>query len=213
MKKTLVLLSMLLAACAPTPSTIVKQPLTAMPYNGLAQPQPASGAIYQAATYRPLFEDRRARQVGDLLTIRIAENTSAGKSNGSSGSKSGGVDFSSPLPARIGGSFSGSTSNKFEDKASSNTSNNFSGVIGVTVVNVLSNGNLVVAGEKQIALDRGSEFVRFSGIVSPDMIGAGNTVMSTQVADAKVEYRTNAHIDRAEVTAMLSRFFLSVLPL
>ena len=206
-------LAVLLAACAPTPTSIVRQPLTAMPDPAGQAAPAANGAIFQAATYRPLFEDRRARQVGDLLTIVIAERTTAGKSGNSSGSRSGSVEFSSPLPTRIGGSFNGSASNDYDSKSQASSSNNFTGTIGVTVVNVLANGNLVVAGEKQIALDRGAEFVRFSGVVSPDMIAAGNRVSSTQVADARLEYRTNSQLDRAEVTNILSRFFLSVLPM
>ena len=61
-------------------------------------------------------------------------------------------------------------------------------------------------------MNKGVEFIRFSGMISPDNIGTGNTVSSTQVADARVEYRTNSQIDRAEVTAMVSRFFQSLLP-
>jgi hypothetical protein len=75
-----------------------------------------------------------------------------------------------------------------------------------------ANGNLIVAGEKQIAMNKGVEFIRFSGMVSPDTIQNGNTVSSTLVADARVEYRTNSQIDRAEMTSMMSRFFQSLLP-
>jgi flagellar L-ring protein precursor FlgH len=81
------------------------------------------------------------------------------------------------------------------------------------VVDVLPNGNLVVSGEKQIALDKGAEFIRLSGVVAPDTITTGNVVSSTQVADVRVEYRTNSRIDAAEVSIWLARFFLSVLPL
>ena len=91
-------------------------------------------------------------------------------------------------------------------------SNTFSVTIGVTVIEVLPNGNLIVAGEKQIAMNKGTEFIRFSGMVNPDTIGTGNVVPSTQVADARVEYRTNSQIDRAEMASMASRFFLSLLP-
>jgi flagellar L-ring protein precursor FlgH len=82
----------------------------------------------------------------------------------------------------------------------------------VTVTEVLPNGNLIVAGEKQVAMNKGTEFIRFSGMVSPDTIQAGNMVSSNVIADARVEYRTNSRLDRAEVTSMLSRFFLSMLP-
>ena len=93
------------------------------------------------------------------------------------------------------------------------SSNNFNGFIGVTVIEVLPNGNLVVSGEKQIAFDRGAEFIRFSGVVNPDTVAAGNTVASAQVADARVEYRTNTRLDKADVMSQLTRFFLSALPL
>ena len=83
----------------------------------------------------------------------------------------------------------------------------------MTVIEVLPNGNLVVSGEKQVAFDKGAEFVRFSGVVSPDTVAAGNFVSSTQVADARLEYRTNTRIDTADVSSWITRFFLSVLPL
>jgi flagellar L-ring protein precursor FlgH len=98
-------------------------------------------------------------------------------------------------------------------KSDSSASNTFSGTIGVTVVDVLENGNLVVSGEKQVSFDKGVEFIRFSGVVNPDMITTGNTVLSTQVADARVEYRTNSRIDAAELMSSMSRFFYSLVPL
>jgi flagellar L-ring protein precursor FlgH len=85
--------------------------------------------------------------------------------------------------------------------------------MAVTVIDVLQNGNLMVSGEKQIAFDKGIEYVRFSGIVSPDTIASGNIVSSTQVADARVEYRTNSRIDKAEIMSQLARFFFSFAPL
>jgi flagellar L-ring protein precursor FlgH len=83
--------------------------------------------------------------------------------------------------------------------------------MGLTVLDVLANGNLVVSGEKQIALDKSTEYIRFSGVVSPSAI-VGNTVSSVQVADARVEYRTNSHYDSAELTSELARFFQSLAP-
>jgi flagellar L-ring protein FlgH len=78
------------------------------------------------------------------------------------------------------------------------------------VIEVLPNGFLVVSGEKQISLDKGTEFVRFSGVVNPDTITIGNVVSSTKIADARVEYRTNSKIDAAEIASMFARFFLSI---
>lgn len=208
-------LALLLTACATTPETIVKTPLTARPEPVVASAA-SSGAIFQAAAYRPLFEDRRARLKGDILTITINENTTAAKQGASSANKNGSVaaaitsSFGSPVPRA---SFGADSANKYDDKAAVSSSNNFTGTIGVTVVEVLANGNLVVSGEKQIALDHGAEFVRFSGVVNPNDIARGNVVSSTRVADARVEYRTNSRIDAAQIASILTRFFLSFMPL
>ncbi|GGC23576.1 flagellar basal body L-ring protein FlgH [Pseudoduganella buxea] len=208
-----VLVAATLAGCASTPTTIVAGPTSARPIPPLQNPV-ANGAIYQAASYRPAFEDRRARLVGDILNVNITERTSAVKNGASSNSRSGSANFGipGPLQAKLGANIGTNSENKSADSASQTASNTFTGTMAVTVVEVLSNGNLVVAGEKQVAMDKGTEFIRVSGVVSPDTIGAGNTVPSTAIADARVEYRTNTHLDRAELTSMASRFFMSLLP-
>lgn len=203
----------LLAGCNTPPSTIVQGPTSARPM--LVETAPATnGAIFNANSYRPMFEDRRARHIGDLLTVNISERTSATKAGASSGNKTGNASFKAPglLAGTIGAGVDLESEAKYADGDNQSASNNFTGTIGVTVTEVLPNGNLIVAGEKQVALNKGTEFIRFSGMVSPDTIQAGNTVSSAQIADARVEYRTNSRLDRAEVTAMLSRFFLSMLP-
>lgn len=212
------LIPAVLAGCSTVPDSIVHQPTNIRPQ--LVPPvAPANGAIFQANAYRPMFEDRRARMVGDMLTISISERTSAGKSAANATSKSGSVEFGAPtlfgIPATTTAkaSVSAAGQNKFEDKGSASSSNTFSGTITATVVEVLPNGNMVVSGEKQISFDKGVEYVRFSGVVNPDNIASGNVVPSTQVAEARVEYRTNSRLDKAEVMSQLTRFFLSVLPL
>lgn len=226
MKNALILLSIMavaiLSGCGTVPETIVQQPLTARP-QPISTARSNNGAIFQSSAYRPMFEDRRARMVGDLITIAISEKTSATKSSAASGAKTGGGSYtgSSNLPHALGLTsastsslgLSTATSNKFEDKGAESASNTFSGNIGVTVIDVLPNGNLVVSGEKQIAFDKGVEFVRFSGVVNPDSITTGNIVSSSQVADAKVEYRTNSRIDKSEFISQLARFFFSIAPM
>ncbi|OWW19087.1 flagellar basal body L-ring protein FlgH [Noviherbaspirillum denitrificans] len=210
-------MAIIAAGCSTVPDSIIQQPTTPVQQR-MATPAPTNGSIFQAAAYRPMFEDRRARMVGDMLTIAINERTSAAKTAANSTSKSGSVDFSAPkllgIPATTTAkaALAADSSNKFEDKGSASSSNTFSGTIAVTVVDVLPNGNLVVAGEKQVSLDKGVEYVRFSGIVNPDNINA-NVVSSTLVSDARVEYRTNSRIDKAEMMSQLTRFFLSILPL
>jgi len=178
-----------------------------------------NGSIFQNGSFRPLFEDRRARHIGDSITIAINEKTSAGKQGTGSNSKTNSISYSAPqifgLSSAVTDKFgvSASGANKFEDKGVLSSSNTFSGTIGVTVIDVMPNGNLLVSGEKQVALDRGAEFIRFSGVVNPDNIAIGNVVSSTLVSDARVEYRTNTRLDTADVMSQLTRFFLSVMPL
>lgn len=213
-----------LSACATTPPTSVQQPMSARPPLPPAAGD-SNGAIYQAAhyaqagsRYMPLFEDRRARNVGDTLIITINEKTSASKKSNSNASRSGSSAFSAPsiagLPGKSfqGAGLSASSSTSFDGKGESASNNDFTGTIAVTVIEVLPNGNLVVSGEKQVGINQGSEFIRFSGVVNPNNIVAGNTVSSTQVANAHIEYRANGYIDSAQVMGWLARFFMSFLP-
>ena len=205
-------MAMSIVGCAATPSSIVTQPTSVRPMladNGT----PTDGAIYNTNTFRPMFEDRRARHIGDILTVNIVEKTSANKAGASSGNKSGSVDMGipGPLQGKLGASLAASSGSKYADGDTQSASNAFTGTIGVTVSEVLPNGNLIVVGEKQIAMNKGIEFIRFSGMVNPDNV-QGNIVSSSLVADARVEYRTNSQIDRAEMTSMMSRFFQSLLP-
>lgn len=213
-----VALAAALSAC--TPSTNIKQPLTARPESNSVVPM-ANGAIFQAGVNeRPMFEDRRARNVGDVLIINIVETTSAAEKSGSNADNSGSIAMSTPkITAGVLGQtiqtpfgVGGSSAIKSASKSDSSGSNTFSGAITVTVIEVLTNGNLRVAGEKQVAIKHSEEYVRFSGVVNPATISGSNTVQSTQVADVHVEYKGAQSIDTAAVTTMFNRFFFSILP-
>lgn len=215
----LLALAALLTACVP--STNIKQPLTARPLPRPAPEQVNNGAIYQAGVNeRPLFEDRRARNIGDVLIINIVETTSASGKSGHTDDNSGSIALATPtvvggaagqtLQTSIG--VTGSSSVKSSGKSDSSGSNTFSGSITVTVTEVLANGNLRVAGEKQVAIKLSQEYVRFSGVVNPATISGSNTVQSTQVADVHVEYKGANNIDTAAVVSMFNRIFFSVLP-
>src|SRR3546814_4236215 len=86
-------------------------------------------------------------------------------------------------------------SNASEGKGSTRADNTFQGTLTTTVIGVLPNGNLQIAGDKQIAINRGSEQIRFSGVVDPRSITGSNTVSSTQVADARLESRSKGTTD------------------
>ena len=110
-------------------------------------------------------------------------------------------------------SASGSSSNTFQGKGGTEASNNFTGTITATVIEVLPNGHLVIAGEKQIGLNKNVEVMRFSGRVDPRSIQAGNTVASSQIADVRIQYKGQGQQAEAQGIGWLARFFLSVLPL
>lgn len=214
----MMLLVIVIAGCAnPLRKVEIQQPLTARPAMHVPVP-PANGAIYQAAAYRPLFEDRVARQVGDTLTIAINEKLQASKQLSSSTNKTSSLNAEVPtvqkLPLKFlsGAALAADTKSEFAGKGDTSANNVFTGTITVTVIEVLPNGNLVVSGEKQLGINQGSEFIRLSGVVNPTTIQPGNTVSSTQVADARLEYRGTGYIDEAQTMPWLQRVFLSVLP-
>ncbi|MDP2783728.1 MAG: flagellar basal body L-ring protein FlgH [Sulfurimicrobium sp.] len=208
----------LLAGCATVPPVAVHQPMTARPVP-VADAPGGNGSIYQAGyTNRSLFEDRRARNVGDTLIIAINEKISASKKSSSKADRKGSSGMDVPLLGTLSGAnilktpISGSSESTFEGKGDSSANNAFTGTIAVTVIEVLPNGNLLVSGEKQMNINQGGEFVRFSGVVNPMNVSAANSVSSTQVADARMEYKGTGYIDEAQTMGWLSRFFLSVLP-
>jgi flagellar L-ring protein precursor FlgH len=208
----------LLSGCVTTtPPTAVHQPMT-------ARPEPRNyaatnnGAIYNVASARPLFEDRRARFIGDTITINISEKTQASKNSENKAERSQSNDYGVtgqvglPFKSVLGSSLAASDASKFDGKGSNTSANDFTSTITVTVIEVMPNGNLLVSGEKQIGLKEGEEFIRFSGVVNPNTITAANTVQSGQVADARIEYKANGFIDSAQVMGWLARFFLTFLP-
>lgn len=219
MKNWLVLLLFagLLGACTTVPPTNVHQPMSARPAprtENLA----ATGSIYQAGVSRTLFEDRRARYVGDTMTITIAETTNASTKSSTNASRSTAIKAEVPsvvgLPGKSvqGLSLAATDSNSLTGKGDAAANNIFTGTITVTVIEVLANGNLLVSGEKQVSIGAGTEFVRLSGIVNPYFINAANTISSGQVADARIEYKESGVISEAQVMGWLARFFLTFMP-
>lgn len=208
----------LLPACATVPPPAFPPAASARPV--MVVPPPATnGAIYQAGYEKlNLFEDRRARRVGDTLTVLIEERTNATTQANTSINRKADTKFGVPilagLPGKsfLGADLSANSSNSLEGKGTSAANNAFTGNLTVTVTEVLANGNLVVAGEKQMALNQGREFVRLSGVVNPIYVSGANTVSSTRIADARLEYRAGGTIDQAQVMGWLARFFLTMLP-
>jgi flagellar L-ring protein precursor FlgH len=193
-----------------TPSTILTQP-TASAAPEVDKSAHKKGSIYKKTTYKSLFENYRARVVGDVITVIVNEQVSADKKNSASDTKQGSLDIQA-IGAGISNwqaSEKGAVQNT--GRATGSSSYNFTGAVAVNVIEVLENGNLVVTGEKQIGMDKGTEFIRVSGVVVPTLIDASNTISSNRLADARVEYRSNSNIDGSEIMKAINRFFSAFL--
>ena len=216
----LFLLLLLLTGCAQMPrEPLVVQPMTARSMVQSAPDAPINGAIYSHGyNTQALFEDRRPRRVGDILTVLVSENVNATKNSGSNASRSTSASATlGVVPGVVRGllgdlNLDASGKNNLSAKGGANAANTFNGVITVTVIEVLLNGNLAVSGEKQMLINQGTEFIRFSGVVNPRTVGANNTVASTQVGDARIEYSAKGYIDEVQNMGWLQRFFLNVAP-
>lgn len=164
-------------------------------------PKEENGSIYQAGYSTALFEDVRARHVGDILTIILNEETRASKSASTSTSKDNSVGVDNPtlfgLPLTLDSLTKGKLSNlemdlnaqkSFEGEGTSDQSNRLTGSIQVVVVEVYPNNLLRIEGEKVIAINQGDETVRVTGLVRLQDVSTDNTVLSTQVANAVITY-------------------------
>jgi flagellar L-ring protein precursor FlgH len=209
-------LGALAAGCATKPT---RDPAYAAVRPQPSAPSPANpGSIYQPVQALSLFEDQRARRVGDTLTIRLVERTNASKKASTSTKKDSAVDI--PNPTLLGVTprwhykdkdYTFETNieanREFSGAGDSSQSNSLSGSITVTVAEVLGNGNLIVRGEKTLSLNQGHEFVRLAGIVRPVDIAPDNSVLSTQVGDAQISYGGQGVLDESNTKGWLARFF------
>ena len=221
----------LLGACASadrpsllqTPTTARPKPIQETSANmGSLYPANSGGPQVSMVSHRPLFEDRRARNVGDTLTVILNETTSAAKNTSMSAARKG-TTTSSFVPGAASvpkgwfkgisdiGNFTGSGELKSEGEGGSSANNTFAGTITVTVIEILSNGNLVVAGEKQVAISNEEEIIRFGGIVNPNNL-VFNRISSQEVADARIEYRGRGATDDTQGTGWFTRLLLKMAP-
>lgn len=216
----------MLSACNSTP----RRDPDYSPSYPAAFPEPVqrhTGSIYQAGYDVALFEDLRARRIGDILTIQLSESTNASKTSSTEHDRNTENSITNPtilgstplfnvpgvLPLastednNLGTSLS--SSNTFSGESDSAQSNSLNGDITVTVADVFPNGNLYVRGEKRLNLNQGNEYIKISGIVRPVDIASDNTIPSTKVADATIIYNGDGAGADANKLGWIARFFIS----
>jgi flagellar L-ring protein FlgH len=212
----------LCTACSSLPKPVsVDFPDTtqAKPIASVAPPAgPGMGSLFQRTSYRPGFEDPRARAIGDNITIQIVENVTASQVSDSTANRTtSGSTAVGALPffggqdlARLNTSLA--SKNDFSGKGGTASTNTFNGTITATVIDVLPNGHLMVTGDKQIGVNQNVDVMRFSGTIDPHLIQPGNIVNSTQVANVRIESKGRGAQAEAQTVGWLTRFFFSFLP-
>jgi flagellar L-ring protein precursor FlgH len=208
----------LLALCAVFTGCVTAPPEPDYTATWPEPPPPATagnGAIYQVGHDVALFENSTARRVGDTITIRLNERTNASKSSSTTTSKASSAELTGPTvagrPVTVNGTeilTAGIDNNtSFDGKGDSSQSNRLEGQVTVTVAQRLPNGNLLVRGQKWIAINQGKEYVRIQGIVRPIDIDPDNSVSSLKVADAMISYGGKGTLADANAPGLLTRFF------
>lgn len=174
--------------------------------------QPVNGSIYQNSRKHNLFSDSKALNVGDVVTVQLQESTAASKTANTSIAKESETNLEAPSvlgQEELGIGTDVSQDRQFDGEAEADQSNQITGSITVTVVEVMPNGVLRVRGEKWLKLTQGKEYVRVSGLIRQQDIGSDNRVSSRRIADARISYGGTGDFDQANRMGWLTRFFNS----
>ena len=180
-------------------------------------PRAADGSIFNAsAGYAPLHEGLRARAIGDPVTISLIENTTSSKSAAAKTQRSGAGSIIPPAAFPFAWlnpeSLKASSQGSFNGQGNATQTSSFSSELSVTIAEVRANGTALLRGEKRMMLSQGQEWVQFSGIVRLSDIDQDNRILSTRVADARLEYSGNGAVQRSAREGWLSRFFNMISP-
>ncbi|MGL5337016.1 MAG: flagellar basal body L-ring protein FlgH [Enterovibrio sp.] len=178
----------------------------------------STGSLFNAAKVQDYYSDTKPRQIGDVVTVLLQENTQASKKASSDTAKGNDlllepIEFGGKEITLNGSSFSYKlkNDNKTSGENNANQSNSIQGSISVEVVNVLANGNLVVRGEKWLTLNTGEEYVRLSGTIRPQDIRPDNTIASTRISNARIQYSATGDRQDLQQQSWLARFFNIIL--
>jgi len=226
------LLALGLLGCATAPAPLAHSPEFApvMPV-AIEKPRQATGAIYNGRNSDNFFGRSRNYRVGDLITVVLDESTRAGREQRGSVTREASNNVipsglvskvqNLALPTKIlgttlGGVLNGVNLNEASIESSgtgtAGQSASLTGAVSVTVVEVLANGNLMVRGEKQLALTEGAEVIQVSGIIRPDDVSPNNMVQSRRLANAQIAYRGTGDMAAAAKTGWGTRALLSIWP-
>ncbi|HEX4343234.1 MAG TPA: flagellar basal body L-ring protein FlgH [Verrucomicrobiae bacterium] len=168
---------------------------------------------------RPMFADKRALGIGDILTVIVQETTTTSKDNKTATSKSSGVNASisslfyppsvSPLLTKGGNlpAVNFSSKSDFTGGGTVADSENIIARVGVTIVDVLPNKNFVIEGRRETAFSGEQQTIVLRGIIRPDNIASDNTIFSYNIADARVQIVGKGVINDSQRKGWFHRLF------
>ncbi len=174
------------------------------------KPRVSGGGLYQQSYNWGLMQDRRAYRVGDILTVQLEESTQSSKQAktrfGKKSDTEAGVKSLFGLNTKNLNA-SVSADRDFNGGANSSQQNMLRGSITVSVHKVMSNGVLVVRGEKWLTLNQGDEYIRVSGLVRVEDIQRDNTISSQRIGNARISYSGRGALSDANSAGWLTRLF------
>lgn len=177
----------------------------------------STGSLFKANYVNNIYSDSKAHRVGDIISVILSESTKANKSAKTEISKENEATLDPIIglggnPVTINGDtiqFGINQETEFTGDSKANQGNSLSGYISVHVLKVLSNGNLMIRGEKWMTLNNGDEYVRLTGIIRSKDISSNNTIMSNKVANARIQYAGTGTFADAQEQGWLTKFFNS----
>ena len=228
MKILLFLLLFLFSSCATYKQDKIGQEFKSIQpdFTNIEVKKTSAGAVYNGGG--GLFaSDRRANNVGDIITITLEESLNASNSGSETLSKTDAYTFDLPEalfgPSSLLGklffnggvkenNLAGGTTQSFTGSGTAAQANTLTGTMSVTVVRVYPNGNLEVKGERKLSYNSGTEYIRLSGVIRPEDISSSNTVSSTKVADAQLSYTGTGDMNDSVTRGWLGRYFAYISP-
>ncbi len=186
------------------------------------------GSIYGQGD-NPLFSDRKAMRVNDIVTIQIVESATASSTGTKALAKEsetamgpgvftyGGGDktmgnLNNNLNQYLGMGASWGSTSDFTGSGTTNRNENFQTNITARIVKILHNGNYFVSGRRELLINGEKQIMQISGVIRPDDIDPTNMISSTQIADAKILYKTEGDIDRSTNEGWAAKFLSAVWP-
>ena len=173
-------------------------------------PPKHDGTIYQQGYSMRLYQDKIAQGVGDILTVRLEESTRGEYRAKTKTDKKASLNF--PIPTVFGQKVQAlevqtDTAQVFDGKGDSDQSDRLIGTLSVTVVQRLSNGNLVVQGESWVTINQGRQLMNLRGIVRQEDIEPNNVISSQRIANAQITYAAAGQAGYATSGGLATKLF------